>query len=256
MLLLVPVLLQLLMPACNRPSLSPAAARMAAEPEDLFPRILTVSPATVPFSDNQATIGSLHVKYRIKTPEAVETAYLELRIGTVQIVAQDVPVMSEGEADLKVDRTMEIGPTVELRVHCPNGDSNWLAIGGAQPSPSSAQPRIENIAPESINKPDRNIVLNGNLDALVEFNLWGAGFSDDCTAAYRVNGGEPADVERSIYWGRQQFIVYITRRPLAPATWTSPRYFQLALVTLDKNKIEGRLPAAKEDLRAIPVGAP
>jgi hypothetical protein len=251
--LLVP---QLLLLACTRQQQT-RAEQLAAEAEtDQFPRIVAVSPATVPFSDNKAMIEKLHVTYRIKSPESVDAAFLELDLGTVRIASRDVPILSQGEADLKVDYPVEIGPAVKLQVHCPNGDSNWLAVGSVRPPPSSAQPRIDNITPDSITAPDRMDVANGNLDALVLLNLWGAGFQPGCTVIWRVNNGEPMAADRSIVWGKQQMIAYVTRRPLSPARWSDQRYFELLLVVVGKKKTPGRLPESKEGIRAIPVAIP
>ena len=246
-----------LLSGCNRQV--PAAAVPSQEPKvhkvEIFPHIRDYSPTTVPFSDNNAVVGTFHVSYEIEAPELVTKARLELRSNGYLVAWTDVPSVARGEADFKVEQAVEIGPTVKFQVQCPNGDSNWMAIGGMLPPPSSALPRIENITPDFVREEGEleGRPNGGGMDALVPFSIFGAGFQRDCTTHFTVNNGAPIEA-RGGYWPPHEMHVYITRRPLGRFDWSNQRYLVLSLMV--ERKISGPNPKAvdrKADVRAIPV---
>lgn len=147
------------------------------------PQILAVTPGAVPFTDSKVTMGTFHVTYQIGGPGLVKTDHLELRTNAVVIASMDVPITSFGEADFHVNKTIEIGPAVRLRVQCPNGESNWLAKGALRPPASSLKPRIENITPDSIESPNALEMSTGGVDSPVRLSLWGFGFQPECRSA-------------------------------------------------------------------------
>jgi hypothetical protein len=233
----IATLLSLVLCACNRQPSPEVAAAIAAisanrselSPTESSPHIRAVTPETVPFSDNKAVLGSFHVKYEIERPELLTKARLELRTNEYVVAYVDVPRTARGEADLKVDNAVAIGPAIKLQLQCPGGETNWLAIGALRPASSSALPRIENITPDSVPEESDLEHMAGGVDAPVEFSLWGAGFQPDCKAKFSVNNSAPYEA-RSRFWTPQQMFVYITRRPLYPFDWSNRRYLELMLV--------------------------
>jgi len=195
-----------------------------------YPYIRAVSPETVPFSDNQASVGTFHVTYEIERPELLTNARLELRSNHVLGAYMDVPIQAHGEADLKAEGAVTIGPTVKFQLQCPSGETNWLAIGALRPAASSALPRIEDITPDHVPEESDQETVNGGADARVRFLLFGAGFEPDCKARFTVNNGQPNDAP-TIFWGPKQIYADITRRPLSPFDWSEQRYLELRLVT-------------------------
>src|SRR5579864_3464302 len=203
----IPLLgLAMLFAACNRKSSSAAPFAEAApwtnvgtQRTESFPRIRAVDPQTVPFSDNNAIVGSFHVKYEIEAPELLTRARLELRTNAYTVAYVDVPMTSRGEADLTVNNAITIGATIKLQLQCPNGETNWLAVGALRPAPSTALPRIENIRPDSVAEESELDQMAGGVDAPVELSLWGAGFQPECKAQFSVNSGAPLEA-RSIFW--------------------------------------------------------
>jgi hypothetical protein len=211
------------------------------------PQILAVTPGAVPFSDYKVTVGTFHVTYQIGAPGLVKTAHLELRTNAVVLASMDVPTTSFGEADFKVNKTIEIGATVSLRVQCPNGESHWLAVGALRPPWSSRKPRIENITPDSIESPNALEMSIGGVDSPVHLSLWGFGFQPDCKVSYSVNDGEPAGAD-SAFQGERLIIADVRRRPLYPFSWSHKRYLELDLVLDGEGSV-----IAKADTRIIPV---
>jgi hypothetical protein len=234
---------------CSREPRSAAVSgkQGADNATDFSPHILAVSPGTVLFSDNKVMIGKFHVTYQIGGPELVKTAHLELRSNAVVIAWMDVPVVSVGEADFKVDKAVEIGPAVRLRVQCPNGKRNWLVVGALRPPASSAKPRIENITPDSIESPNALEMSTGGVNSPVRLSLRGSGFQSECKTSYSVNDGEPVE-GHSAFQGERLIIADVTRRPLYPFSWSHKRYLEPELV------LDGKSPVtAKADIRVIPV---
>lgn len=230
----------------QQPQPSAMASNSSRPAEFDFPRILSVSPETVPFADNKVTLGTFHVAYRIDHPELVDNASLELFSASINISSMEVPVTQNGEADLKIDKAFEIGPAVKLQAHCPTGGTNWLTVGALRPARSKAIPRIDNITPDSIPGESPIEAGNGGADAPVALTLWGDGFSPECKVSYSVNDGDPIDAYTA-FQGTQQLVAQVTRRPLYPFSWSSRRYLELKLVVTEK-----AVNNAKEDVRAIP----
>jgi hypothetical protein len=243
------LLLAALLTGCSR---EPRSAAVLSKQDTgvgagFSPQILAVTPGAVPFSDNKVTVGTFHVTHKIGTPGLVKTAHLELRTNAVVSATMDVPTASFGEADFKGNKTIVIGPAVRLRVQCPNGESNWLAVGALRPPASSAQSRIENITPDSIESPNALEMSTGGVDSPVHISLWGFGFQPECKVSYSVNDGEPAEADRA-FQGERLIIVDVRRRPLYPFSCSHNRYLELDLVLDGKGSV-----IAKADTRGIPA---
>lgn len=199
------------------------------------------------FCDNKVTVGTFHVTYQNGAQGLVKTADLELRTNAVALAPMDVPTTSFEDPDFKVNKTIEIGLAVRLRLQCPNGESKWLAVGRRRPPTSVWKPRIENITPDSIEPPNALEMSTGGVESPVHLSLRGFGFQPKCKVGYSVNLGKPAEAD-SAFQGERLIIADVRRRPLYSFSWSHKRYLELDPVLDAKGPL-----IAKADTPLIPV---
>jgi hypothetical protein len=189
---------------CNNKPANPPAAAAVALPAPLpapkiypklypaQPRIVSITPQLLEVRNGQATPTRYTVAYEIINPELVTESYIIIYSpGAGEVQRFNVPVQAEGNVEFLLDHTsVDFGPTVRLRVHCPAGDTSWYIFGTAYRTYPDGMPKgvITSVYPRYVSRFDPNGAeyMPGSA---VELPI-GAGnmITDGCTTEAQVEG--------------------------------------------------------------------
>ena len=167
----------------------------ASPPRSPFPKIVSVNPETVSASNGNVSLGLLHVRYTMPSPERVQKAELQIYNTAARVIARtDVPIRAEGTIDWVAGASANIGPSVRLRADCPGGFTEWVPLGLYQYPASTAQIRINNVTPKYIRQPYSFDPDNAPTPGIANIEVWGVGFTNTCKVQASVNNDPPQEL--------------------------------------------------------------
>lgn len=157
------------------------------------PRILSFTPQVLDVRDGHATPTRFTLDYKIINPELVTESHIIIYSpGVGEVQRFNVPVQAEGNMEFFLDASsVDFGPTVRFRLHCPSGDTTWYTFGSPPRSydpQANSRHEIANVLPRytSDNAPldTTNMMNSGTL-----VNIWaGDTVAPGCTVETQVEG--------------------------------------------------------------------
>jgi hypothetical protein len=221
--------------ACSSPPPATSSAPLADSAQTTLAArsnlaIGTVAPERLALSGDRVDVQTLTVSYSIPDPATVTEARLKLYVGEIgDIATQTVTPAEKGTTEFALQPTPHsVGPWVRFRASCPNGTTDWHALGQITPDYDermSTAFRIGNVMPQSI--PWSEAMTDSQSGAGKRVKIWGPGLPADCRIEAEVNGS-PVELNNVMYLNRQ-YEGLLMYRDIGYST-VSPRYAELKLV--------------------------
>lgn len=155
--------------------------------------ILSVAPERLRLEGASVAPQTLDVSYRIREPETVLEAWLELQVSVVGELARvAVPIQASGSVRFDVmPRRHSLGPHVRFRAACPQGTTDWHSLG-SPPRPLAESEadvfQIGYVSPSSIPWSTSLDPAYGGGGGGKRVSISGKRLTADCRIEAQVNG--------------------------------------------------------------------
>jgi hypothetical protein len=193
------------------------------------PVSLSVAPERLAVSFQQVARQVLEVSYNFRDPETIQEAALELNVPEIgRIARMDVPVQPTAIVKFLVDPIPhDLRPLVQVRAICPEGATEWHAMGQAEPMPGAGPMPALRVTPHTIRSTafDSSGIDDG---AAQRIGIRGSGLSAACSVEATVDGAS-VELMNVLFSGRESLTGLLRNRDLSRRR-VPARYAYLGLV--------------------------
>jgi hypothetical protein len=169
------------------------------------PVSISVTPARLAVSDSQVSRQILEVAYNFRDPDTIQEAALQLEVPELgRIARMAIPVQPTAIVKFLVDpQPHDLRPLVQFRAACPEGTTEWHAMGQAEPEPGTAAMPALRITPHTIRSSrfDSSVISDA---AGQRVGIRGSGLTASCTMEALVDGAS-IELMNVRFAGRESF---------------------------------------------------
>ncbi len=193
--------------------------------------IVSVSPEQVSIDGDRVSPQAFDVSYVMRDLKAVTDARMELVIpGLGELARAGVAVQESGSVRVEVGSgSPSLGATVRFRASCPNGASEWYAMGQVpntlRRETASSGVRITNVSPPSIVK--ASAMDSTKSDGGQKVFVTGKNITAECTVETQVNGSRVELMNTRFNGPRFEGLLLFRDLGYSPV---APRYLEMRFV--------------------------
>lgn len=193
--------------------------------------IVSVSPDQVSIDGDRVAPQAFDVSYVMRDLKSVTDARMEVVIpGLGELARAGVAVQESGSVRVEVGSgSPSLGATVRFRASCPNGASDWYAMGQVpntlRREAASTAVRITNVSPPSIVK--ASAMDSTKSDAGQKVFVTGKNITPECTVETHVNGSRVELMNTRFNGPRYEGLLLFRDLGYSPV---APRYLEMRFV--------------------------